>query len=395
MMRLEKRKGVFVVLFGLLFMVLMGAAAMSIDMSRIWTMRNELQTAADAGAVAGAIQLTPPHNKNRATDSATIVAQMNRALYDVVQVDSVELGDWDDVTAVFTPGVNPPNAVHVVVSHGTNKLIMGALGIAAPRVKARATAWANAPINNSNCIRPWSIPYVILMSKINARYGLANTAENLTRPFTNDDRDTLAVMTAEERTFKLKMGSGNGNQTTVDDPPPGSEEPGNFQAVKLPRKRSADGTVNPDGIPPISGADGYREAISGAVCYQLGVGDILEVQTGDLVGPTLQGVERNGNEDHYVCYTLTQNGDCLNEDGTAGVDIKAAFHLCYSGCNGASEVEVQLLGSFTLTKVQPVGGGAPDPENPPGSITGIFKPITSTGPVGPGPTTIKRIILVR
>ena len=53
MRRLKNRKGVFVVLFGLLFMVLMGAAAMSIDLSRIWTMRNELQTAADAGALAG------------------------------------------------------------------------------------------------------------------------------------------------------------------------------------------------------------------------------------------------------------------------------------------------------------------------------------------------------
>jgi hypothetical protein len=202
-------------------------------------------------------------------------------------------------------------------------------------------------------------------------------------------------MSDSARTFKLKMGSGNGNQSTVEDPPPGSEYPGQYQAVKLPRKRSADGTVNPDGIPPQNGADPYRDAIAGLVCYQLGVGDVLEVQTGDLVGPTLQGVERVGNEDHYVCYTLTQNGDCLKEDGTAGVDIKAAFHLCYSGCNGASEVTVQLLGSFTLTKVQPVGGGTPDPENPPGSITGIFKPITSTGPIGPGPTTVRRIILVK
>ncbi len=64
-------------------------------------------------------------------------------------------------------------------------------------------------------------------------------------------------------------------------------------------------------------------------CYTLGIGDVLEVQTGNMVGPTLQGVERNGNEQYYVCYTLTSNGDCLNQDGTTGVDIKAAFHLCY------------------------------------------------------------------
>jgi hypothetical protein len=375
-------------------MVLMGASAMAIDMSRIWSMRNELQTAADAGALGGAIQLTPPHNQAYTVDSATKMARLNRALYDTVRVDSVQRGVWDDDAQTFTDGETPYNAVHVVVSHGTNKLIMGALGIAAPRVKARATAWANAPVNNSNCIRPWSIPYVILMQKVNTKRGLPNTPENLTRPFTDEDRDSLNVMSVLERTFNLKMGAGNGNQTGVNDPPPGSTEPGQYQAVKLPRKRSAAGTLNPDG-PPQNGADPYRDVISGAVCYTLGVGDVLEVQTGDLVGPTIQGVQRDGNEQYYVCYTLTNTGDCLNEDGSTGVDIKAAFHLCYSGCNGAAEVTVQMLGSFTLTKVVPQGGGAPDPNNPPASITGVFKPIVASGPVGTGPTTLKRIILVR
>jgi hypothetical protein len=416
MLKRKNRKGIFVVLFGLLFVVLMGAAAMSIDMSRIWTMRNELQTAADAGALAGAVQLSTPHDASYANvrDSATIIARLNRAQYDTVKVDSVETGVWDDDAATFDLTLpQPHNAVRVVVSHGTNKMIMGLLGVAAPRVKARAIAWANAPVNNQNCLRPWSIPYVLLMQKVNLkrealaiskgdpRYNLpnpggANDPANLTRPFTDLDRDILnEEMSVEERTFKLKMGSGNGNQTTVEDPPPGSTAPGNYQAVKLPRKRSASGTVNPDGIPPQSGADAYMDAISGAVCYPLGIGDVLEVQTGDMVGPTLMGIERNGNEDNYVCYTVTNTGDCLNEDGTAGVDIKAAFHLCVSGCSGAAEVTVQMLGSFTLTKVQPVGGGAPDPENPPASITGIFKPVLGTGPVGPGPTSIRRIILVR
>src|SRR5690242_13664878 len=96
--RLKNRKGIFVVLFGIMFMVLMAASAMAIDMSRIWTMRNELQTAADAGALAGAVQLTPPHQRtgNRMTDSATWMARLNRALYDTVMVDSVIPGIWDD-----------------------------------------------------------------------------------------------------------------------------------------------------------------------------------------------------------------------------------------------------------------------------------------------------------
>src|SRR5215216_1677038 len=117
MARLRNRKGIFVVLFGLLFMVLMGAAAMAIDMSRIWTMRNELQTAADAGALGGAIQLSGgihPNADAEVIDSATKIARLNRALYDFVQVDQVVLGNWTDATGIFDP--KPPyNAVKVEV----------------------------------------------------------------------------------------------------------------------------------------------------------------------------------------------------------------------------------------------------------------------------------------
>ena len=82
-------------------------------------------------------------------------------------------------------------------------------------------------VNNANCIRPWSIPYVVLMDKVNRKRIAAGTLtgdpdsyENLTRPFTNEDRLVLNSMTEAERTFNLKMGAGNGNQTTVTDPPP-------------------------------------------------------------------------------------------------------------------------------------------------------------------------------
>ena len=409
MRRLKNRKGIFVVLFGLMFMVLMSAGAMAIDMSRIWTMRNELQTSADAGALAGAVQLTAPHNRTYFDDSAKVMARLNQALYDTIHVDSVIPGDWDDAAKTFTevgtgPGqLSQANAVHIVVSHGTNKLIMGALGIAAPRVKARATAWANAPVNSSTCMRPWSIPYVLLMDKVNRKRIATNnwpfadmdpdSPGNLTRPFTDEDREVLGAMTILERTFTLKLGAGNGNQTGVDDPPPGSTMPGNYQAVKLPRKYSADGTLNPDGIPPQNGANEYEKNISGETCWTLNVGDILEVQTGNIVGKTISGAERTGNEQYYVCYTLTSAGDCLSQDGT-NPEVKTAFHYCMSGCNGAGEVEVRMLGSFTLTKLMPVGG-QPDPNFPAASIQGIFNPIAGAGPVGPGPTTIRRIILVR
>jgi Flp pilus assembly protein TadG len=407
MARLRNRRGVFVILFGLLFMALMAASAMAIDMSRIWTMRNELQTAAEAGALAGAVQLTSPHDAARWDDTARTAIGFNRAMYDPITVDSTHRGHWDDATQTFTRDLAPYDAIHVVVSHPTNKLIMRAFGLVAPTVKARATAWAGAPIDTDTCLRPWSIPYVVLMSKVNAkRIALgegsqlpnatnANDPANLQRPFGARDREVLNDMTEAERTFTLKMGAGNGNQTQTEDPPPGSELPGNYQGVRLPRLRDANGTPEPDG-PVQAGGNAYSDAISGKNCYKLGIGDVLQTQGGDLIGPTIQGVERNGTEDDYVCYRLRANGDCENQDGTLGKDVKSAFHVCTDGCNGMSEVTVKMLGSFKFMRIVPQGG-QPDPNNPPGSITGIFKPIAGTGPIATSPTstTLTRPILVR
>jgi hypothetical protein len=187
----------------------------------------------------------------------------------------------------------------------------------------------------------------------------------------------------------------------LNDPPPGSTMPGNFQAVQLPRARSADGTVNPDG-PPQNGASGYEDAIEGSKCYVIGVGDVLDTKPGNMVGPTLAAVEKqNGQDLNYICASISRandatNGNCINDKGGVGVDIKTAFHQCLSGCNGASQVTVRMVGSFTLTKMYPDNGNANKGELwDKGQIQGIFKPLASTGPIGPGPTTIQRLILVR
>lgn len=396
MARLRNRKGVFVVIFGLMLVVLMGVSAMSIDMSRIWTMRNELQTSADAAALAGAIQLTPPHDNAYTVDSATAYALANRAMNDLVTVDSVQLGVWDDDLATFTNGAAPPNAVHVVVSHDTNKLIIGMLGIAAPRVKARATAWANAPVVVANCVKPWSIPYVTLMYRLNLARGItpANSAANLTRPFDQTaDLQALQTMTEAERTFNLKVGSGK-----VNDDAPGGEMPGNFNAVKLPRTYDAStGTHNPDGTPP-NGANAYRNHIMGPECFHVGIGDSLETETGNMTEPTIQGVTG----DPRVCEVLVGEdtntntndptfGDCRDAEGNVGVTVQAAFHLCRTKCNGRTTVGVEMVGSFILKKVYPKKGSGFDKSE----IVGVFTPTTAAGPIGSGSTTLNRLILVR
>ena len=401
MAQLKNRKGVIIVIFGLMMVVLMGAAAMSIDMSRIWAMRNELQTSADAGALAGAIQLTPPFDADYAGDSASSLARRNLVLGSLPQVDAVEIGVWDDDAGTFTNLATPANAVRIVVSHPTSGLIMGMLGIAGPRVHANAIAWANAPVPAANCVKPWSIPYATLMYRINLKRGKlpANSAENLTRVFDqNLDMAALNSMTEAERTFTLKMGSGK-----VDDDAAGGTMPGNFNPVKLPRVwDAATATADPEGTPP-NGAKAYENNVAGAACHTISVGDSLATETGNMPNATIDGVTADPGvcdvlvgQDNNVPSSDPTYGNCLGTDGNPGVTIKAAFHLCRVKCNGNTTVGVEMVGSFKLQKVYPTKSkNGQNPSFDKNEIQGVFVPTAASGPVGPGPTTLTRLILVK
>lgn len=144
-MRLVARSGAIGVLLGVVIVAVFGAASLSIDFSRLWTLRNELQGSADAGAHAGAIQLLVPNAYVDADDSASSFAIRNLAMGGVVTVDSATLGHWNDESKTFTAfekGGLPIDAVSIVVSRQSSGLFMSSLGLTPPRVKARAIGWA-------------------------------------------------------------------------------------------------------------------------------------------------------------------------------------------------------------------------------------------------------------
>jgi Flp pilus assembly protein TadG len=103
-MQLKARRGAVVVILGIMVVALVSITAISIDFSRLWALRNELQTAADAAAHAGAIQLLPPNNAGNTISVATSYAQLNKTMTQTASVDAVVLGDWDDAARTFTPG---------------------------------------------------------------------------------------------------------------------------------------------------------------------------------------------------------------------------------------------------------------------------------------------------
>lgn len=140
-MKLKSRRGNVAVLLAILLSGFIAVSAMSIDVTRVGSLRNELQFSADAGAHAGAIQLMEPNDPTLTVASATAYAKRYLVSEGTVDVDSVELGGWDDVSHNFQPGLTPINAVRVVVSRRSPGLLVPHLGPNSPRVRASAVGW--------------------------------------------------------------------------------------------------------------------------------------------------------------------------------------------------------------------------------------------------------------
>jgi hypothetical protein len=107
------------------------------------------QGLAKAAALAGAIQMLPGHNPAYAQDSLISYATRNTAMQGTVTIDSITFGYWDDDASSFTPygSYFTANAVRVVVSRPSSGLTMSSMfGLPAPRINARALAWARAPV---------------------------------------------------------------------------------------------------------------------------------------------------------------------------------------------------------------------------------------------------------
>ncbi|HEX6315384.1 MAG TPA: TadG family pilus assembly protein [Gemmatimonadaceae bacterium] len=410
-MTFKARRGAIVVMLGIMIVALVSISAISIDFSRLWALRNELQTSADAAAHAGAIQLVPPNNAANTVATAQAYANANLAMAGTVTVDSVQLGDWDDAARTFTANAAHTDAVNVVVSRQSTGLIMRLLGVSAPRIKARAIGWADAPVNNAaGCIKPVAVPFTQLMYKINVFRGIANTPDTngLYRPFDQvADMAALSNMTATDRTFSLKIGSGQLTDTL-------GAISGEYQAVQLGKYWDA-ATQSYASPAPSPGASVFKDNMSGASCHSLSVGDSLITQTGVMAGPTVCGaypgaqgcgastgpgicsmVRGDPTDPLNTPMSSSNYGNCEDAAGNVGIDMKAAFYRCISSCNGNSVLEVSLLGSFTLTKVFPDNSrGAAYMQFDKAQIVGIFKPVSDPGTVGPGSTTLVKPIIVK
>ena len=336
---------------------LMAVLAFGTDITRMFTMRNQLHTGSDAAALAGVVQLVrTPGDPTAVTNAAISYGGQNTVFNDQIAIsaEDVVLGNWTPATGggVWTPGGVPTNAVEVTSRKTTRWLAAQIWGMPHRQIVARSIAYASPTIEDTDCIKPWAIPYRLLTM-------LLDPTGDPDRDLTDADLAAFASMTPDQLMFTLKSGPPSDDG--------GTGLPGNFYAVEI---------LGP-------GADLYKQAIESCAARTLGPGDTLWTQTGNIAGPTIDGSA-------VLCSPLS-GGVCFNSSGTVGVPIKVALWFGADDINGKSPVVVKVIGSFMLTGVSE--------ENAAGGkkavVSGYFTSIVDGGSVGATPGTLRKPILVR
>jgi Mg-chelatase subunit ChlD len=141
--RTARRRGVTVVLFAILLVVVLSFVALSIDLGYVCAVKGDLQAAADAGALAGTGML--PDGEDIAESTARRFANTNLNNRGVNVGNSnavdVQLGSWSTAARTFTPGGVPVDAVQVTTTAQDTPLFFGRVaGGGVLKSEARAVA---------------------------------------------------------------------------------------------------------------------------------------------------------------------------------------------------------------------------------------------------------------
>ena len=286
--------------------VLIGFLTFVVDYGVMWVGRGQAQNAADAGALAGAVAMAFDANgwTNRTPTGPARTAARQMAITNWVIGQAPDVNIATDVYFTGAPadmcpadanGNTPCIRVDVYRNQArANPLpsIFGqAFGIAPYGVRATATARV-AIADSSDCMKPWIIPDKWLDHyDVTPTIDVDNwtdddrfeTRDNRDNPLPNPDVYTPPSPTNAGTGFKAtpqSQGGDLGRRVVLKQGGPSTAiGPGIFQPVRIPRYDGAS-----------QGGDEYRENIATCAGLPIGIGDVLESENGNMIGPTRQGV---------------------------------------------------------------------------------------------------------
>lgn len=260
-MKCNRQRGFTIATFALLLGGLMAMAALAVDVGVLYTARTSAQHAADAAALAAAFTFVDgtTDQPTAAINSAIAVAAQNKVMGQPASITpanvSVDLANQRVTVTVPRIGAN-----------GIATFFASTMGITSADVQTKATAQAWNAGATSRCLKPIFLPNTVL-SKAPDNATACSQGEFLFDPSTYQLSAWAASRVPTSSPVSIRP-------TT----PSASLEPSQFYSLDFG-----------------DGGNTYRCTI-GKCLYDCGVtsiscGSRLPIETGNMVGPTKQGVE--------------------------------------------------------------------------------------------------------
>jgi Flp pilus assembly protein TadG len=336
--RRHSERGMTLVVVALSLVALMGIAALCIDLGILYTARTSAQHAADAAALAGAFTfLNPAATRPTAAQNAAIAAGgKNNILGQPVAISANNV-TVDTVNRTVTVTVPRTGA------NGVRTFFARALGINSVGVSVSAKAHASSIAGSSRCVKPVYMPNTILSTQSPAQactlgQVLFDSSGNLTS-WAQSRMDQCTLI----------------RPTSPADITSGGFSAGQFFSLDFG-----------------SGANTYRCTWSsclnnvscGANQSVIACGNSYPLKTGDMVGPTKQGVgDLTTPTDTWVGPGQYQTPGGTTMDISKQVVVIPVWNNCTqsinSGTNGQTAKVIGFLEMFVagMTNQNGCGGG--------------------------------------
>ncbi|MFB3916595.1 MAG: pilus assembly protein TadG-related protein [Terriglobales bacterium] len=280
-------RGLTLPMLALFIVVLFAVASLAVDLGILYTARTSAQHAADSAALAGAWIFanssplaTPEQKTASAQDAAIMSAAQNKILGKTVNITAadVNVDVANQRVTVTVPTSNTASAISLYFAR--------VAGWTSSNVAARATAEAGPSAGSSQCVKPIFLPNTILATGERPK----DACDNGHVIFDSNDPDhplSNWYTTSYETTYMTPVYSAP--QLSIRPIRPASAlAPSQYYSIDFGELLNSS-----------SGASTYRctlgnclnECASGTVSPTVACGNSFPLETGNMVGPTGQGVD--------------------------------------------------------------------------------------------------------
>ena len=282
------------VFVGLGFLGFFAATMLAIDVGMLMTARSQAQNSADAGAHAGAVALAFDDFDDRspsgpAVTNAIARAKQNNVMWESPDVDPEDVQFFQNESGLW-------NQVEVTVHRTTARgnpidlFIAPIFGIATADIHARARAEAS-PANMADCMLPFMIPDRWI-EKTDEPF------DSLTSTYDLWDGNPIHKVPLTPKQDQYVRPGQPGYVGYCGMRPPESPDCVLVEDIgtEIRLKTSNETKASPSVYQPIvlpgngRGADEFRAAIAGCFHADMEIGEDITVETGNMVGPTSQGI---------------------------------------------------------------------------------------------------------